>query len=76
MMTLSGGLYGFFWSLIMIISMGLPFILLIWGVLILGERLQDRKVTQDNQPIESLKTRLAKGEISIEDFTRLKEQLN
>lgn len=75
-MTFSGGLSGFFWSLFMIISMALPFILLLLGGLILGERLQQRKVRNSNQPVESLKIKLVKGEISVEDFARIKQQLN
>ncbi|AEF95240.1 Protein of unknown function DUF2078, membrane [Desulfotomaculum nigrificans CO-1-SRB] len=75
MMTFSGGMAGFLWSLMMILSMALPFLLIFWLLICLGGRLQDKK-TGRQTPLEALKTRLARGEISLDDFRRLKEQIS
>lgn len=73
MMTFAGGITGFLWSLMMIVGMTLPILLVIWALSALGERATARKTSPT--PLEVLKTRLAKGEISVDDFQRQKEQM-
>lgn len=74
MMTFAGGITGFFWSLMMIVGMTLPILLVIWALSAVGQRTTARK-TSNPTPLEVLKARLAKGEITVDDFQRLKEQL-
>lgn len=76
MMTFSGGIASFLWSLVMIFAMSLPIIILFWVFMAFGERLLQKRVTPlTPTPLEDLKTRLAKGEISVEDFQRLRGQI-
>ncbi|GAB6180836.1 hypothetical protein JCM14036_21550 [Desulfotomaculum defluvii] len=74
MMTFAGGITGFLWSLMMIVGMTLPILLVIWALSAVGERTISRKISAPT-PLEVLKARLAKGEITMDDFQRLKEQL-
>ncbi len=71
MMTFAGGITGFLWSLMMIVGMTLPSLLVIWALAAVRERIAERKTTVPT-PLEVLKTRLAKGEITLDDFQRLK----
>ncbi len=75
MMNFSSGITSFVWSLIMIISMALPVIIGIWVALSLAEWFKDKKMDSNKTPLAALKARLARGEISIDDFQRLREQL-
>lgn len=72
----SSGITSFIWSLMMIISMALPVLIGIWIALSLGQWFKDKKMDSNKTPLAALKTRLAKGEISIDDFQRLREQLS
>ena len=74
MMTFAGGITGFLWSLMMIVGMTLPILLVIWALSAVGERVTERN-TSAPTPLEVLKTRLAKGEITVDDFQRLKEPM-
>lgn len=74
MMTFAGGITGFFWSLMMIVSMTLPILLLIWALAAVGERAAVGKINAPT-PLEVLKTRLAKGEITVDDFQRQRQQM-
>ena len=74
MMTFAGGITGFLWSFVMILGMALPVILVIWALLAIGERATGRKTGGTAQQ-EILNTRLAKGEISLDDFQRIRGQI-
>lgn len=67
-MTAWASITGFFWSM-MIVSMTLPILLVIWVLSALGELAAAGK-TSAPTPLEVLKTRLAKGEITADDFQR------
>lgn len=56
--------------------MALPVLIGIWIALSLGQWFKDKKMDSNKTPLAALKTRLAKGEISIDDFQRLREQLS
>ena len=74
LMTFAGGIAGFFWSLMMIVGMTLPILLVIWALSAVGERAAAGKNSTPT-PLEVLKTRLAKGEITVDDFQSQKEQM-
>lgn len=74
MMTFAGGITGFLWSLMMILGMALPILLVIWVLLSVRERAVKMKASVPT-PLEVLQTRLAKGEITVDDFQRLKGQI-
>ncbi|SHK70517.1 hypothetical protein [Desulforamulus aeronauticus] len=66
MMTFADGITGFLWSLMMIVGMTLPILLMIWALSAVGERVAERKTSGS--------TRLDKGEITVDDFQRLRNQ--
>lgn len=67
------GIAGFFNSLLMIIMMALPLIILVWTAFYLFDR-----VNKKEPPIDScsstLDIRLARGEISIDEYRKLKNK--
>ncbi|SHL01175.1 hypothetical protein [Desulforamulus aeronauticus] len=75
MMTFAGGIMGFLWSLMMIVGMTLPVLLVIWLLVAAGEQGIEKK-KEEPTPLETLKIRLVQGEISFDDFQRLKGQIS
>ncbi|MFZ5632637.1 MAG: SHOCT domain-containing protein [Bacillota bacterium] len=74
-----GGFYGnFFWGVSMLLHMLIPVLLIILAVTV-GIRLWDRVAKKDNSrhggPVAALKERYARGEISREEFFKVKEEL-
>lgn len=71
MMTFSGGMAGFLWSLMMILSMALPFLLIFWLLICLGGRLQDKK-TGRQTPLEAFKDPAGQGRNFFGRFSEIK----
>lgn len=76
MMNFSNGLGGFIWSLFTIIFMALPFIIAFGAVSTLAGWFKEREIMQEYTPLEHLKVRLAKGNISLEEYLNLKTHLD
>ncbi|MFD2637272.1 SHOCT domain-containing protein [Piscibacillus salipiscarius] len=72
---MGGNLFGgFFFSLIMIVLIVLIIVVLIW--MFRNPSDNHKQTNQSQDSLEILKSRLAKGEITEEEYERLKDKIN
>ncbi|SFG77022.1 putative membrane protein [Desulfotomaculum arcticum] len=74
-----GGLSGLGWGLSMLLSMLLPVVVLvgiIYLVLTVWDRGRRNAMAGGPEPVALLQRRYAKGEITKEEYQRVKEELN
>lgn len=74
-----GGLSGLGWGLSMFLSMLLPVAVLvglIYLVLAVWDRSRGKVAVDGPEPVALLKRRYAKGEITKEEYDRVKEEIN
>lgn len=74
-----GGTFGgLFWGLSMLLHMLVPILLIILAVSLgagLWDKMRGNREGAGKEPVAILKERYARGEISREEFSRIKEEL-
>lgn len=74
-----GGAFGnIFWGLSMLLHMLIPIIVIILAVTLsteIWDRFRKKEVSRSGNPLSTLKERYARGEISREEFFKMKEEV-
>ena len=75
-----GGVFGsFYWGISMLLHMLIPIIVIVLTISLgtgLWDRYRKKEVTDGLGPVSTLKERYARGELSREEFFKIKEELS
>ncbi|MHB8156480.1 MAG: SHOCT domain-containing protein [Desulfocucumaceae bacterium] len=75
-----GGVFGsFYWGISMLLHMLIPIIVIVLTISLgtgLWDRYRKKEVTGGPGPVSTLKERYARGELSREEFFKMKEEIS